>query len=102
MQTSNRIFDDFAKLLTSAAGAAQGARKEIETIIHHQAERLIAELDLVPREEFEAVRALAMKAREENERLVKRVAALEKAQSPAKPKTTKKTTAKKTTAKTKR
>jgi len=79
MQTQNRILDDFAKLLTSAAGAAQGARKEIETIMRQQADKLIAEFDLVSREDFDAVRAMAVKAREENEMLIMRVEALEAA-----------------------
>ncbi len=79
MQSQNRLLDDFAKLLTNAAGAAQGARKEIETIMRQQAERLKTEFDIVPRDDFEAVRAMAIKAREENELLTQRVDALEKA-----------------------
>ncbi len=85
MQSQNRLLDDFAKLLTSAAGAAQGARKEIETIMHQQADKLRAEFDLVPREDFDAVRAMAVKAREENELLARRVKALEEALNAKKP-----------------
>jgi hypothetical protein len=76
-QTSNKLFDDFAKLLTNAAGAAQGVRREIDTVMRSQAERILNELDVVNREEFDAVRDMAAKAREENEALEKRIAALE-------------------------
>jgi BMFP domain-containing protein YqiC len=84
-QTQNRVLDEIAKLFTNAAGAAQGVRQEVETVIRSQAERLVADLDLVPREEFEVVRAMASLAREENEALKFRVAALEAALA-AKPK----------------
>lgn len=83
-QTQNRVLDEIAKLFTNAAGAAQGVRQEVETVIRSQAERLVADLDLVPREEFEVVRAMAVLAREENEALKARIEALEAAQS-AKP-----------------
>ena len=76
-QTSNRIFDDLAKLVTNAAGAAQGVRKEVDTLVRSQAERVLNDLDMVPREEFDVVRDMAVKAREENERLSERVAELE-------------------------
>lgn len=76
-QTTNRLFDELAKFLTDAAGAAQGVRREIETIVRAQGERLLREMDVVPREEFEAVKSMAQKAREENERLEARIAALE-------------------------
>lgn len=76
-QTQNRVFDEIARLFTNAAGAAQGVRQEVETVIRSQAERLVADLDLVPREEFEVVRAMAALAREENEALKLRVEALE-------------------------
>jgi BMFP domain-containing protein YqiC len=76
-QSSNRLLDEFAKLMTDAAGAAQGIRREVETLMKTQAERLLRDLDLVQREEFEAVKEMAAKAREENERLAARVAALE-------------------------
>lgn len=78
-QTQNRIFDELGRLFTNAAGAAQGVRQEIETVIKGQAERLIADMDLVTREEFAAVRAMAQLAREENEALKARVEALEAA-----------------------
>jgi BMFP domain-containing protein YqiC len=76
-QTSNRFVDEFAKLMTDAAGAAQGLRREFETVMKSQGERMLRELDVVQREEFEAVKEMAVKAREENERLAQRVAALE-------------------------
>ncbi len=76
-QTSNRLFDEFARLMTDAAGAAQGVRREAESFFRSQAERVLRELDVVQREEFEAVRAMAQLAREENERLAQRIAALE-------------------------
>jgi BMFP domain-containing protein YqiC len=74
---ANRILDDFAKLMTDAAGAAQGVRKEAETVFRAQAERFINGMDLVKREEFEAVREMAIKARDENDALLKRIEALE-------------------------
>ncbi len=80
-QTQNRVLDEIAKLFTNAAGAAQGVRQEVETVIRSQAERLVADLDLVPREEFEVVRAMAALAREENEALKARIEALEAAQN---------------------
>jgi BMFP domain-containing protein YqiC len=76
-QTSSRLLDEFAKLMTDMAGVAQGVRREVETAVKSQAERFIGEMELVQREEFEAVRDMAAKAREENESLKKRVAALE-------------------------
>src|ERR1700752_1686018 len=76
-QTSNRLLDEFAKLMTDMAGVAQGVRREVETAVKSQAERFIGEMDLVQREEFDAVRDMAAKAREENEALKKRIAALE-------------------------
>ncbi len=76
-QTSNRLFDELARLMTDAAGSAQGLRREVETIIRSQGERILNEMDVVQREEFEAVKAMAEKAREENERLAARVEALE-------------------------
>ncbi len=74
---ANRILDDFAKLMTDAAGAAQGVRKEMETVFRAQGERLLNSMDIVKREEFEAVREMALKAREENDALLARIAALE-------------------------
>ena len=76
-QSSNRLLDDLARLMTDAAGAAQGLRSEMQTLMRSQGERFLRDMDLVQREEFEAVRAMAIKAREENERLAARVAALE-------------------------
>ena len=76
-QTNNRLLDEFAKLMTDAAGAAQGMRREMETIMRAQGERLLSGMDLVQREEFEAVKEMAAKAREENVKLAERIAALE-------------------------
>jgi BMFP domain-containing protein YqiC len=76
-QTSNRLFDELAKMMTDAAGAAQGVQREMQTMMRAQGEKFLQEMDVVSREEFEAVRAMAEKAREENERLEARVAALE-------------------------
>jgi len=76
-QTTNRFLDEFAKLMTDAAGAADGLRKEAEQVFRSQGERFLRELDVVRREEFEAVKAMAEKARAENERLEARIAALE-------------------------
>jgi len=73
----NRILDEFAKLLTDAAGAAQGVRREVETAFRAQAERLLNSMEIVQREEFEAVREMAVKARAENEKLAARLAELE-------------------------
>ncbi len=78
-QTTGRFFDELGKLLTDAAGAADGVRKEVEGVVRAQAERVLRELDVVQREEFEAVKAMAQKAREENELLKERIAALEAA-----------------------
>ncbi|KIQ02760.1 MULTISPECIES: accessory factor UbiK family protein [Rhizobium/Agrobacterium group] len=74
---TNRIFDEFAKIMTDAAGAAQGMRKEVESAFHAQAERWLNSLDLVKREEFEAVREMAIQARDENDALRARIEALE-------------------------
>jgi BMFP domain-containing protein YqiC len=76
-QTSNRLFDELAKMMTDAAGAAQGVQREMQTMMRAQGEKFLKEMDVVSREEFEAVRAMAEKAREENERLESRIAALE-------------------------
>ncbi len=73
----NRILDEFAKLMTDAAGAAQGVRREVETAFSAQIERLLNSMDLVKREEFEAVREMAVKARDENDALKARLDALE-------------------------
>ena len=76
-QTSSRIFDDLAKLMSDAAGAADGVRREVEGVMRAQGERVMGSMDLVQREEFEAVKAMAVKAREENEKLASRLAMLE-------------------------
>ena len=76
-QTNNRFLDELAKLMTDAAGAAQGMRKDFETLMKSQGERILRDMDVVQREEFEAVKEMAAKAREENDRLGARIAALE-------------------------
>jgi hypothetical protein len=76
-QTSNRIFDEMARLMNDAAGVAQGVRREFDTLFRAQAERILRELDVVQREEFEAVKEMARLAREENETLKARIEALE-------------------------
>ena len=78
-QTSNRFFDEMARLMNDAAGVAQGVRREFDTLLRNQAERMLRDLDVVKREEFEAVKEMARLAREENETLAARVAALEAA-----------------------
>ncbi len=75
--TSSRFFDELAKLATNAAGAAQGVRREIDTLVQSQVERVLNNLDMVKRDDFEAVKAMAQKAREENDALAKRIAELE-------------------------
>ena len=72
-----RFFDEFAKLMNDATGVAQGVRREFETVLRTQAERILRDLDVVQREEFEAVKEMARLAREENEALKARIAALE-------------------------
>ena len=76
-QTSNPILDDLARLMTDAAGMAQGMRREAETLAKTQIERLLSTMDVVTREEFEAVRDMAILAREENDKLAARIAELE-------------------------
>jgi BMFP domain-containing protein YqiC len=76
-QTTNRFFDDFAKLMTDAAGAADGVKRETEAFMRAQAEKFLRDMNVVLREDFEAVRDMAQKARQENEALALRVAALE-------------------------
>jgi BMFP domain-containing protein YqiC len=84
-QTSNRFFDEMARLMNDAAGVAQGVRREFDTLLRSQAERILRDLDVVKREEFEAVKEMARLAREENEALKARIAALEaKAEKPGK------------------
>jgi len=76
-QTTNRFFDEMARLVNDATGAATGLKREIDTMIKHQAERFLNDMNLVKREEFEAVKDMARLAREENEVLRTRIAALE-------------------------
>ena len=75
--TSSRFFDELAKLATNAAGAAQGIRREIDTLVKAQVERVLNDVGVVKREDFDVVRAMAQKAREENDRLHERIAVLE-------------------------
>lgn len=74
---SNRVLDELAKLVTDAAGAAQGVRREVETALRSQSERVLNTLDVVQREDFEAVREMAIKARAENAALLVKIEALE-------------------------
>jgi BMFP domain-containing protein YqiC len=84
-QTNNRLFDEMARLMNDAAGVAQGVRKEFDTLFRQQAERWLRDLDVVQREEFEAIKEMARLAREENEALKKRIETLEsRAEKPAK------------------
>ena len=75
--TSSRFFDELAKLMTNATGAAQGLRKEVDTMVQAQVERVLNNLELVKREELDVVRDMAQKAREENDALARRLAELE-------------------------
>ena len=77
MQTQNRFFDDLARVAAGAMGTFSGVKSEVETRIREQLERVLASMDLVSREEFEAVKAMAAKARAEQEELLRRIAALE-------------------------
>lgn len=76
-QTQSRFFDDLSRLMTDAAGLAEGARREAQTFARTQMERMMSGMDVVGREEFEAVKEMAARARDDNEKLVQRVAALE-------------------------
>ena len=78
MQTRNKVFEDISQLMTNAMGVAQGAKDEMETAAKSMIDRWLADRDFVTREEFDAVRAMAQKAREENEALKARLDALEK------------------------
>jgi BMFP domain-containing protein YqiC len=75
--TSSRFFDELAKLMSNAAGAAQGVRREIDTLVKAQVERVLNDMGAVRRDEFDVVRDMAQRAREENDRLAARVAELE-------------------------
>jgi hypothetical protein len=102
MQTSNRILDDMAKVASGAVSAVTGLKGDVEGMIRRQLEKLLADADLVTREEFDAVKALAANARAAQEKLEARVVALEVQladKQPAKKATAKKATAKKATAK---
>src|SRR5262245_56210105 len=76
-QTTNRFFDEMARLMNDAAGVASGVRREFDTMFRNQADRILRDLDVVKREEFRAVKEMARVAREENEALKARIAALE-------------------------
>jgi BMFP domain-containing protein YqiC len=80
MQTRNKIMEDISQLMTNAMGVAQGAKTEADTAMKSLLDRWLADRDFVTREEFDAVRAMAQKAREENDKLSARLAALEAAQ----------------------
>ena len=81
-QTDNPFLDGMARIFTDAAGAAKSIRDEVDTFVRQRLERLVADMDFVPREEFEAVKAMAAKARTENEALAARIAALEAKSNP--------------------
>jgi hypothetical protein len=85
MQSDNPVLDGLARFFTDAAGAAQSVRTEVDTFMRQRLEKLVADMDFVPREEFEAVKAMASKARSENERLEARIAELEARLAPAQP-----------------
>ena len=80
MQTRNKVLDDISQLMTNAMGVAQGAREEAETAMKGLVDRWLADRDFVTREEFDAVRAMAQKAREENAALKARLDAMERDQ----------------------
>lgn len=77
MVAGKRIFDDLARVAGGAANVLSGLRGEVETLVRQQLERLLAEMEVVPRDEFDAVKAMAAKARAEQQKLAKRVAELE-------------------------
>jgi BMFP domain-containing protein YqiC len=85
MQSDNPVLDGLARFFTDAAGAAQSVRTEVDTFMRQRLEKLVADMDFVPREEFEAVKGMASKARSENERLEARIAELEARVGPAQP-----------------
>ncbi len=76
-QKSGRLFEDFSRLVSDASGVAQGVRREAEAVLKSQAERVLAAMDVVSREEFEAVKQMAVMARDENERLERRIKEIE-------------------------
>ncbi|MGP8231384.1 MAG: accessory factor UbiK family protein [Methylovirgula sp.] len=77
MPQSRKVFDDFSRLMSDATEIAQGVRREAESAVKSQVERFLSAMDIVSREEFEAVREMAIAARDENDRLKKRIEALE-------------------------
>ncbi|MDR3407371.1 MAG: accessory factor UbiK family protein [Methylovirgula sp.] len=77
MPQSRKVFDDFSRLMSDATEIAQGVRREAESVVKSQVERFLSAMDIVSREEFEAVREMAIAARDENDRLKKRIEALE-------------------------
>lgn len=77
MQTTNRLFDDIAKVANGAVSTLNGMKGEVEAMVRHRVERIMSDADMVPRDEFEAVKAMAAEARKQQEALEKRVAALE-------------------------
>ena len=77
VDTPNRLMDEFARLMTDAAGMAQGVRREAENVFKAQFERMMRDMDIVSRDEFEAVKAMAIAARDDNEKLAARIAELE-------------------------
>ena len=79
MQTSNRLFDDLAKVANGAVSTLVGVKDEIEALVRQRVDKLLADADLVPREEFEVVKAMVTEARAEQEHLLRRLAALEQA-----------------------
>jgi BMFP domain-containing protein YqiC len=96
MQTNSRLFDDLARLATGALGTAQGVKEEWENLISQRLERFMSEKGLVSREEFDAVKTMAVLLREENDALKARLDALEKAAAPKKKPASRKATAKST------
>lgn len=93
MEARRRLLDDLAKIATSAAGIVQGTGREVEQLVRQRCERLLDSFDLVTRDEFEVVKAMAETARLENEALAARLEALEKRQPPAAPSGTRKSAA---------
>jgi len=89
MQTRNRLFDDVTKIAGGAVGTLAGAKREIEALVRQQLEWMLSSLDLVTRDEFDAVKEMAAKARSEQEDLAERLAALEAKTAPKKPVTPK-------------
>jgi BMFP domain-containing protein YqiC len=85
MQTRNRLLDDAARIAGGAVGTLAGAKREIEALVRQQLERMLASLDLITRDEFDAVKEMAKKAREEQAVLADRLAALEKKTAAKKP-----------------